>query len=249
MTQAGVDGCPGGWFAVVAEQGGYTARVFPRFVDLLGALPDARILVDMPIGLLERDRRQIETMARKLLGPRRSSVFPVPCRAAVYSSSYAEACEVNQRLVGCKISKQTWNICPKMRELDQALRHARQEVRESHPELNFALFSGSALAHGKKSRQGIHERLIILEPLLQNCRTLYEETKSVYPRGQVRLDDILDAMVLLATAESEPRPLMVEPQRDPLGRDIQLMIPAGTLSTGNPTANAPTMRAAIAGPG
>ncbi len=245
MTRAGVDGCPGGWFAVVSKRGANTFQVFPRFLDLLGALPDARILVDMPIGLLEQDTRQVETLARKLLGPRRSSVFPVPCRAAVYSSSYAEACEVNQRMLGCKISKQAWNICPKMRELDQALPHARGQVRESHPELNFALFSGRPLVHGKKSRQGIDERLGILEPLLRNCRSFYEEARSAYPRGQLRPDDILDAMVLLATVESEPEPLMGDAQRDRFGRDIQLMIPSGT----HPTVISPAIPAAIAGPG
>ena len=52
---AGVDGCPGGWLALVeSKDGQLQARVFSRFTDLVNALPEAKVIaVDIPIGLPE----------------------------------------------------------------------------------------------------------------------------------------------------------------------------------------------------
>jgi len=52
---------------------------------------------------------------------RKSSIFPVPCREAVYAETYEKACEVNKLLTGKLISKQAWNIVPKIRDVDRFL--------------------------------------------------------------------------------------------------------------------------------
>jgi predicted RNase H-like nuclease len=41
---AGVDGCPGGWIAVIGEGGGLRAEVFGSFAVLAASLPDKAII-------------------------------------------------------------------------------------------------------------------------------------------------------------------------------------------------------------
>ena len=82
----GVDGCPAGWFSVGFERnGGYEVNVFASFGELLDHYSDAGlVLVDIPIGLPEGpERRECDSLARKLLGRRGSSVFPSPTRQTV----------------------------------------------------------------------------------------------------------------------------------------------------------------------
>ena len=125
---AGVDGCPGGWIAAFVRASGDEVRiaVVPRFAD---AVAEARgiIAVDMPIGLPERvgiGGRAAEREVRPLLGARQSSVFSVPSRAAIYAADYAASCTaaVATSDPPRKVSKQLYNIAPKIREIDAILR-------------------------------------------------------------------------------------------------------------------------------
>jgi predicted RNase H-like nuclease len=88
---AGVDGCRAGWIAAFARpQGGEVRlRVVPRFAEVTAAREaPAIIAVDIPIGLPEQARRggrTADNVARSLLGARKSSVFSVPSRRAVFA--------------------------------------------------------------------------------------------------------------------------------------------------------------------
>ena len=159
---AGVDGCPGGWVAAFVRPAGDEARlaVFARFADVLAA-PErpAIVAVDMPIGLPERagaGGRAAENAVRPLLGARQSSVFSVPSRAAIYAHDYAQACRVAQETSEPprKVSKQLFNIAPKIREVDAVLRADPQvaaRVYEVHPEVAFWRLNGEcALDEPKK---------------------------------------------------------------------------------------------------
>ncbi len=74
----------------------------PRLVVLPGlsglttlGVEIAAIAVDMPIGLpdrIEGSGRAAERAVRPLLGPRQSSVFTIPARAAIEATDYASAC-------------------------------------------------------------------------------------------------------------------------------------------------------------
>ena len=127
---AGVDGCPGGWIAAFVRPAGDDGAlaVFARFADVLAAPQrPAVIAVDMPIGLPERTGhggRAAENAVRPLLGARQSSVFSVPARAAIDERDYAGACRVALATSEPprKVSKQLFNIAPKIREVDEALR-------------------------------------------------------------------------------------------------------------------------------
>ena len=127
---AGVDGCRGGWvLALVDPSRAVTGlRVLRTFAEVVLAAREAELtLVDIPIGLPSADcprLRLCDTMARERLGPRASSIFSVPAREAVWAPSYVEACRENRRILGRDLSKQSWGICPKIREADAVFRLA-----------------------------------------------------------------------------------------------------------------------------
>lgn len=106
----GLDGCRGGWFAVIlAEDGRWELGLFPDISTAWASCRDSSlILIDIPIGLKEDGiERQCDREARRLLGKRHPSVFPVPCRQAVYAETYRAACDINEQRTGRRLSKQT----------------------------------------------------------------------------------------------------------------------------------------------
>ena len=84
----GVDGCRAGWLAIGLEtEGNWQVNMFSDVSRLWDYHRQASlILIDIPIGLKTggKAERRCDPEARKLLGPRRSSVFPAPCREAIY---------------------------------------------------------------------------------------------------------------------------------------------------------------------
>ncbi|MEM9305289.1 MAG: DUF429 domain-containing protein, partial [Pseudomonadota bacterium] len=139
----GVDGCRAGWLAVTFDGEACAVSVVSSARSLVEQVPEATIFIDMPIGLPHVDQpvRRCEPEARKLLGPRRSSVFNVPCREALDAPTYADGSARNAAITGRKLSRQSWAIVPKIRELDELLlaRPAlRASLREAHPEVCFA---------------------------------------------------------------------------------------------------------------
>jgi len=64
----------------------------------------------------------------------------VPCREAVYAESYEKTCDINKELRGKSISRQSWNIIPKIRDVDAFLAKNevfRGKVKETAPEVCF----------------------------------------------------------------------------------------------------------------
>jgi predicted RNase H-like nuclease len=97
MRHIRVDGCKAGWIAVSKDEGELTYRIATTASELLRAFPDAeRVLIDVPIGLPWRNEpiRPCDRLARSILGDRRSSVFPVPCRTAVRAEAIGIAREL-----------------------------------------------------------------------------------------------------------------------------------------------------------
>ena len=143
MNFVGVDGCKKGWFSITLDEtGGSWFAVYESFKDLWGKRRGATaILVDIPIGLRnDESARTCDVEARKLLGNRRSSVFPAPRRAALGATSHSEASERNRHVSGKGLSQQTFHILHKIAEVDTLLRadrRARQVIREVHPEILF----------------------------------------------------------------------------------------------------------------
>ena len=224
-TVAGVDGCAGGWLLATRNQ---TPALFSTFRQLLLAHPKTILLVDIPMGLPSLSARDLESQARKLLPCRSSSLFPVPCRDAVYAASYGEACDINLRYLGKKLSKQTWNICSKIREVDELLcddSSWQARIVESHPELAFFLLSTNGTRYSKKTAEGVEERLDILEGYYQPVRRWYQLALETYPRKLVARDDILDALVLMVVGSVGQTVLTDSCGADEMGLRIRMALP------------------------
>jgi predicted RNase H-like nuclease len=226
---AGVDGCPGGWIAAFVRGTEVHIEVLPRFADVLAREP-AVVAVDMPIGLPERTAqggRKAENAIRPLLGARQSSVFSVPSRAAIHAATYADACAVAVVTSDPprKVSKQLFNIAPKIREVDAVLRaHAdlASRVFEVHPELAFWRMNGDrALDLPKKVKSRCYEPgLALRRSLLMASGFAAEVVNAPPPRG-AGPDDLLDALACAFVARRLHRAEAVSfpdpPDRDAYG--------------------------------
>lgn len=209
------------------------------FSELLDGFPKVELaLVDIPIGLWDAGdpraapARSCDAAARRLLGwPRSSSVFNPPVRPALEVASYAEACEVNARLTGKKLTIQGWNLVPKIRQVDRFLQSRsapEPAIREAHPEVVFqGLAGGSPLRHRKKSTEGRDERLEILELHEPRAREIYQDVLHRSLRKHVARDDALDALALAVAArlgsERGLKTLPDEPLRDRLGLPMEIV--------------------------
>lgn len=200
-TIAGADGCPGGWLCLVASDASpIIGRIFEDFSTLLGFLPNSAILaIDIPIGLPARGPRSCDLEARRLLGPRASSVFPSPVRSVLNSATYQDACATREAVDGKRMSKQAFAILPKIREVDAVMRQPGVPcvVRECHPEVSFAQWAGDPLRHPKKKTPGRAERADLIDASWPGERA---RLRAGLPRGRFATDDLLDAFAALWTA-------------------------------------------------
>ena len=221
---AGVDGCRGGWFAVLASMTAaseqpvrVTTKLCRTFEQIL-ALPErpAVIAVDMPIGLLDQPLpggRTCDREARKLLGKgRASSVFSPPTRPGLAASAYSEVRALN----GAGMSKEAFNILPKIRELDYALAAQGQaRVVEAHPELAFSILAGAPVRHSKKTPEGRRQRVRLLRRVFGKAFLDPVRLRLEHGAGQLALDDVADAYVLAHVADRVRRGAA---QRVPAGK-------------------------------
>src|SRR5689334_13025320 len=105
-TVVAFDGCPKGWLGAIWRGPGH-----PLDAICLASLRCAEtdlppetlaVAVDTSLGLLNAavpGGRSCDRQARKLLGPRSSSVFSPPSMAALSATNYVEACKLNDNQV------------------------------------------------------------------------------------------------------------------------------------------------------
>jgi len=81
----------------------------------------------------------------------------------------AHICEVHYRADGRKISKQTFCILDKIKEVDEIIGKnpsLQSHVREIHPEVSFALWnSGRPMQHRKSCTAGRAEREALIDTI------------------------------------------------------------------------------------
>ena len=190
MTQiAGVDGCPKGWIAIVLDEGRFARAEFAStFAELLSYLADAQVIaVDIPIGLPDgSERRAADVKARRLLGPRGSSVFATPPRVVLEAPSYAKANALSKERFGRGISTQSYALRKKIFEVDACAAND-DRIFEVHPEVCFTEMNGEPLTHSKKSWHGQATRL----RLLANAGITIPD--DLGDEGKIPPDDIIDA--------------------------------------------------------
>jgi len=202
---AGVDGCRSGWVVATVPAGdepqAVDVEVVPTLHDVARRIETGRLAaaaVDIPIGLAERGPRPCDVAARRLLGPRRSSVFPAPARAVLDATSYEEACARSRAVSGRAISKQLFNILPKIREADAALAGrpaARGLLFEMSPELSFTVLAGAPMGANKRTAAGRAERIEALHRGLPGI-----DVPALGTPGGAHADDVLDALAGAWTA-------------------------------------------------
>jgi len=218
----GVDGCRGGWLALSASTEGPVLQA-ELHADARALLAGDWCLtaVDMPIGLPGPEPRACDREARRLLGMRRSSLFPAPARAVLAAGDHRSACELCRQEQGVGLSLQSFHLLPKIRDLDQRLQAAPAlvpRVMEVHPELSFCLWNGGqALSHPKRSAEGRRQRLELVEQLFPGA---WGMVRHRFRRDQVADDDILDALAALRSARRiHTGEALSLPEQDPPPRD------------------------------
>lgn len=233
MRYLGLDGCKAGWFMVGLDEEGEGAFGILEHIDELEAyLSDATVaLIDIPIGLRGRHphERRCDKLARGLLAPRRhSSVFPAPSRCALDSEDYREASERNRACTGRGLTKQTFNIVRKIREVDAFLRGSelRGKLREMHPEVALWALNGErAMEYPKRGTEGFEERMAVVSRYCPNARDIVELALTQHKRKYVARDDIVDALVGAVTARFHPvlRRLPEQPEFDDEGLPMEIV--------------------------
>lgn len=236
----GLDGCRRGWCAVRLDV--EDERITPHEPDVLSfsdvlATAARAIAIDIPIGLLDvPGSRACDTEARRLLrAPRSSSVFPAPSRQVlpfcVAPDGYSHACDVNEQITGRRLTKQTFAIAPKVREVDDAMSQSLQDrVREVHPELSFWALNGQrAMPQKKKSVKGRVERWALLRDVIPSLGPEPRLPSALAQR--CAMDDYVDAMVAAWTAvciiRGKATRVPAASARDDRGLRMEMWLPGG----------------------
>ena len=240
---AGVDGCPGGWVVVFGRADGEIkpARVVPRFDEIVAAPERPTIIaVDVPIGLPKQSPvkgRPAESLVRAQLGDRKSSVFRIPSRSAVYASVAAEPADARERFFhacaiarrtsddGKAFAKQGFYILDKVVEVDRLLRGdpaLAARVFETHPELAFVRMNGDvALDQPKKMKNRNYPAGLDLRRTLLTGAGLPRALLDARPPKGAADDDMIDAFACLVTARNiaagRAKPHPDPPPRDEFG--------------------------------
>jgi predicted RNase H-like nuclease len=205
---SGVDGCRGGWLSFHFDGKKWSENLFKKINELYSASDSKLVLIDIPIGLRtnESNERLCDLEARKILEKRKSSIFPAPSRLAIHCNEYRLASQKNKEATGRGLSKQTFSIIPKIREVDNFIRSEhynprKKRIREVHPEVCFWGLNGcSEMEYKKKSALGICARMRVLADYIKDGDKIFDKTRGRYKKNQVADDDIIDALVCAVTA-------------------------------------------------
>jgi predicted RNase H-like nuclease len=186
---AGVDGCRAGW--VLATRDG------AEVVASLDAVADRydRVGVDMPIVLVDTWGRSCDGEARRLLGRRASTIFSTPPRPLLTHTEYSTANAASKQLFGRGLTRQAFNLLPKMREVGALAARRPGLLLEIHPECSFRTMAGHDL-RPKRTDAGFVERRGLIESRFGPVVTRVS--------GAAR-DDVLDAYAVLWSVERHER--------------------------------------------
>ena len=196
----GIDGTKDGWIAACVEADVIDIQVFSTIDELCAEYADAdSVIIDIPIGLPESkaDIRPDQELRKRIKG-KASSVFPTPCRQAVYAEK-EDAKNINRDVLGKSLSEQSLALCGKIKEVDEFLQRNstwKNRLVESHPEYIFMILNaGAPVFESKKTKEGIETRISLLRRYVQN---LDEQLDYVIqqPGMKKRRDDIIDAIGL-----------------------------------------------------
>ncbi len=228
----GVDGCRGGWIVAILNQG---KLIIKKYNSLEAIIDDYEkfdgFLIDMVIGLpSNKEQIRPDIYARKIIKERTSTIFPAPCRQAVYVGTVSQAYNENERVLGKKFTPLTVGIIPKIREVDTFLQENIQYknvIQESHPEVCFARLNGRTVLSKKSELEGIEERICILSKYITGVSQSHIK---LYAKNlKCDMDDVIDAICLAVSAnlfeQGAYERIPELPMIDETGLRMQMVIP------------------------
>lgn len=240
-TFAGVDGCRSGWIVIrIEKNNNWDCKLCEFIHEVIDFSSQAELtLIDIPVGLKDNDpaERICDKEARKFLGyPRMFSVFRIPVRPVIYAPSYEEACTLNLKITGKKISIQTWGIIPRIREVDRVFTknpYLQNYIRETHPEICFKGLSGRPMRYSKKTQNGINERLNILKNIYPFSGSIYSTLAKSIPRKRALYDDIIDALAAAISARLAWKEPLILGNKEVDSRNLRMEIVYGLIKRGS----------------
>ena len=199
----GIDGCRGGWIIAWLKDGCPAEIRFAESLQpfLKQAPKDAVILIDMILYKPdETSPRPFDRIAKSQLGKWHSRVFPAPPKEALSAQDYPEACQKSFLLSGKKISKQCYNLFPKIREANHPSIHVEQLI-EYHPEIAFKQLNANIVVEAsKKTDLGRNLRQqLIADYLPEDPMEIFKENNE---KARWQPDDLLDALALALVARN-----------------------------------------------
>jgi predicted RNase H-like nuclease len=215
----GVDGWSKGWVGVELRAGQFAAaHAGPDLRALIAAVHADVVGVDIPLGLMDTGWRTADLEAKKLLGPRASSVFLTPPRAALAEQSHAQASARCRKLTNNGFSIQAWGLKTKLLEANRVYDSGGFALSEVHPELSFTAMGLPPGSGGKKSWRGQRVRL----RLLRSVGIVLPD--DLGGAGEVPPDDVLDAAAVawsanrlaVGSAVSVPAPPQINDRGQPV---------------------------------
>jgi predicted RNase H-like nuclease len=238
---AGVDGCKAGWFVAAASvtmkdetETFYKSNlenvfIAGTFTEVLSKTSDCELVcVDIPIGLSGDKPRECDIAARKLLkGQRASSVFPAPIRPCLSIMDYKAASKISFERTGKKLTKQTFALMKKIREVDDLMTpDIQNRVREIHPEILFWALNGQKpIELNKKSVAGQTQRHNLLQKIFTDMDSLLAQA----PISGYATDDALDAIIAAWTSGQavigKSKTLPERPPHDSKGLKMEMLYP------------------------
>ncbi|MCP3443656.1 DUF429 domain-containing protein [Bradyrhizobium sp. CCGUVB14] len=214
----GLDGFRFGWVAAwIDDRGDHGFDYSPGLTRLL-AMPHARTMIDMPIGLKPTGYRTCDLRAREMVGP---AVFLGARRDLWLFSDMASA---NRHYwehegKGRGVSAQLWNIRDKIRDVDAIMTPPRQAtIGEAHPELIFWNLSGRIRLARKASAQGREQRIALLA---QRGFTRLPKWLTQRHGTGIGRDDLIDACAC-AVAARDSRQRVGGDEIDPRGLRMEI---------------------------
>ena len=197
----GIDGCKAGWIiAKSLENESISFQIIKNLNDVyLEGINVSHIGIDIPLQLSHTGKRYAEIEARSLLKKRACTIFSPPTLNALRAKDYIDACEINFKECGKRISKQSWNLFPKIKEAQKFSKNnliSKLSVFEIHPELSFmAMNDMNLIEASKKTDIGKKIRIKLIQKFFPSFS--FESVRKKYKKNQVQDDDILDCISVL----------------------------------------------------
>lgn len=195
--------------------------------ELLTIHPEPFVLaIDMPIGLPDAGDRDCDRIARTLLGPRRSSVFPAPIRPSLAAVTQQGADAISRAIVGRGVGAQAWGLYRRVLSLDRLIGpDEQQRCVEVHPELSFLALNGDCpLPDSKHAHEGIATRRALIDAAFGP--EAFPSVRQVIAPRDATDDDLLDAMAACWTAhriaEGTAQRIPAEPPTDSRGLRMEM---------------------------